>query len=181
MMKRILKQEKKKLLLSLLLAVALVAVDELIKTAIFYFDKKTIGNCTGSDSLIHYHPVFNEAGSFLNIKFDVEYSYFVFLGINIVGLLLSVYMFCFLLQSRYLFRCSGIVYVPAAFFFAACLGRLIERIVWGYTLDYVAIKKIGIIDLIDMYLWVAGIGFVIAIIHIQMLEKKVQVKRVEVS
>lgn len=155
-------------------AVLLVILDETIKSLIWCYDGCAINNCGGSDRLIHYHPIFNEAGSFLNRKLDMQYNYLIFMGIGVIGMAFCAYLFWYFLKARQKYNCSSVVFVPVTVFLAACVGRVYERPIWDYTLDYIAIKNAGILDLIDVYLWVGGIGLLIANFYIQNKEKKVQ-------
>lgn len=173
-MKYILKKEKKILQLSVVLVAFLIMVDEIIKYVIYSFDNGAIDNCEGSSSIIHYHPVFNEKGSFLNLKLDMEYHYILFLGITLLGILFSMFLFFYLLKARQIHKCHYGIMVPAIFFLAACVGRLIERFFWQYTLDYIAIRKIGIMDLVDLYLVIGCIGLFGVACYVQSLENKLK-------
>lgn len=118
-MKKFLEQEKRNIILSLVIVVLLVAIDEVIKGLIYHLDRNAIGNCEGSESLIHYHPVFNEAGSFLNLKLDLEYQYPMFLGMALVGIAVGIYLLYYIFKTRQRFDCSGLLFIPTSIFLAA--------------------------------------------------------------
>ncbi len=163
---------KKIFWISIIVAVFLIWLDETVKTLILHYDGQRINHCNGSDCLIHYHPVLNEAGSFLNQKLDMQYNYPVFMGIGVLGIIFSVYLFWQFWEARKKYNCSSMVFVPGTVFLAACVGRVIERLIWDYTLDFIAVKNAGVIDLIDVYLWVGGFGLLMANLYIQILERR---------
>lgn len=55
---------------------------------------------------------------------------------------------------------------------SGCITRLFERILWKYTFDFIAIKSIGILDLVDVCFLVGGIGFVITGLIFSKYEKE---------
>ena len=42
--------------------------------------------CSGSRSIVHFHPEINEAGSFLNLRFGITYNEPVFILMTVAGL-----------------------------------------------------------------------------------------------
>lgn len=173
-MRDVWKNQKKSIGLTLILTLFLIGVDQLLKWIIFTFDRASIDNCNGSKFIFHYHPVFNEKGSFLNLKLNLEYNYPLFLGITFMGIILCVYLLCYFLKAKQLY-CSGYgIMLPVVFFLAACGGRLVERILWRYTLDYIAIRNMGILDLIDIYLVLGCAGLLMVACYIQWMENKLK-------
>ena len=156
----------------MLCAVLLARLDEMVKTMILCYDGQAINNCDRKNSLIYYQPVFNNAGSILNGKMDKPYNYLLFMGIGILGILFSLYLFWYFGEVRKKYNCSSMIFVPVTVFLAACIGRVTERLVWDYTLDFIAVKNAGVLDLIDIYLWVGGLGLLIANFYVQILERR---------
>lgn len=166
------KKETKSLGLSLTIAICMIGIDQLIKWCIYTYNKDAINNCNGSNHIFHYHPVFNESGSFLNLKLNMEYNKFLFLGIALVGVLLGLYLLNYSLRMKQLYCCNYIIMLPSNFFLAACFGRLLERIFWQYTLDFIAIKNIGVLDFIDIYLVFGCVGLIFVACYLQYMENK---------
>jgi len=92
--------------------------------------------------------------------------------ICILGIVLVVYLLYYFSKIVQMYHCNCCIFVPLVFVFAACAGRLFERFIWDYTLDYIAIKRIGILDLLDAYLAIGGITLIIALGYAQSLENK---------
>lgn len=52
------------------------------------------------------------------------------------------------------------------------MGRLLERLIWRYTFDFIAVRKIGILDVCDLYLTIGCIALVITAIYFQVCENR---------
>lgn len=118
--------------------------------------------CTGSNALVHFHPIINEYGSLLNLNIGLEYHFYLFVLECLLGLgmVLLFYFFQLYLRQHYHFHFA--IWIPTILLATACFGRLVERILWKYTLDFIAIKNLGIWDIGDVYLFVGCIGFMIS-------------------
>lgn len=147
-------------------------MDEIIKFIIYYFFSDKIDSCSGSNFLIHLHPTFNKSGSFLNLKLNSEFNYFVFFLLTIFGFLFSVFLFILFLQKKNFYNISGLSLITAVFFISGTLGRVIERFLWDFTLDFIAVKYIGILDLIDLYFLLGCIGIIIVSFIFQLYDNK---------
>lgn len=117
--------------------------------------------CNGSSQFVHFHPVINDSGSFLNLKLSLRYNQTIFIVFSLLGATASLVLYCYLLFLCDMYQVKHIALIPSCFMFSACLSRAIERIFWTYTMDFIAIKHIGILDVIDCYLFIACISFII--------------------
>ena len=59
------------------------------------------------------------------------------------------------------FKKKTIWLFPIDEWLAVGLGRIIERVFWEFTLDYIAVRNFGIWDTLDFYAIFGGIGVVI--------------------
>lgn len=170
-MQNILKKEKKYIYISMLFVGIFVLIDILVKLWITRFDFRNIGRCDGSNNFIHYHPVYNEKGSYINLVANLQYNRIIFLIIAFAGVLFGFFLLIYILNRKQKYGYNAVVVVPEIFFIAACLGRFIERIRGFYTLDYIAIKNIGILDLLDVFFVLGCVGLIFVTAHIQYKEK----------
>lgn len=153
-------------------AVLLARLDEKVKTLILRYDGQAINNFDKKSGFIYYRPVFQKGEGIFSGKLDMPYRYWIFVGVGILGILFSLYLFRYFWKARKEYNCNGIIFVPVTVFLAACIGRVTERLIWDYTLDYIAVKNAGVLDLIDIYLWVGGLGLLIVNFYIQILERR---------
>lgn len=128
--------------------------------------------CSGSSWIIHFHPEINEAGSFLNLKFDINYNRFVFVFMAVLGLFASILFLLYVLFAREVYSAAIYVILSPVFFISGCMGRLLERLIWRYTFDFIAVRNIGILDVCDLYLTIGCIALVITAIYFQVCENK---------
>ncbi len=134
----------------------LTLIDIVIKKYISATFADEFDQCSGG--MIHFHPTYNTAGSFLNARFGVgfsqvlfEISLFIFIVI-LVKLWLDLEKEC--INKGYNFKWM----FTLDFFIAACLARAFERVGGRYTLDYLAIQNIGVLDTVDIYIAIGVIG-----------------------
>ena len=64
------------------------------------------------------------------------------------------------------------VIISPVFFISGCMGRFLERSIWRYTFDFIAVRKIGILDVCDLYLTIGCIALVITAIYFQVCENR---------
>lgn len=171
-MKKILINEQRVICLSAVSVMILVIVDMLIKHYIMKYDANNIGLCAGSDKIFHYHPVYNEMGSYINLKLNLEYKRNMFVVLAFFASLFSLYMLYYLLKKKQIYCYSDMAIIPCVLFISACIGRLVERMRENYTLDYIAIRKIGILDLLDVYFVIGAVGLGVILLRLEYLDKK---------
>ena len=128
--------------------------------------------CSGSSSIIHFHPEINEAGSFLNLKFDINYNRFVFVFMAVLGLFASILFLLYVLFAREVYSAAIYVILSPVFFISGCMGRILERLIWGHTFDFIAVRNTGILDLCDLYLIIGCIALVMTAVYFQVCENK---------
>lgn len=167
-MKILNKRESK--LLSIVILVILISVHIFIAYILNSYYSDQI--CSGSRSIVHFHPEINEAGSFLNLKFDLAYSAPVFILLTISALFVGIVFLLYVLFLREVYSATILVIISPVFFISGCMGRLLERLIWGYTFDFIAVRDIGILDVCDLYLIIGCIALVITAIYFQVCENK---------
>ena len=163
--------KRKSKLLSLVMIVFLIGVHMSVAFMLnyyHYFDQ----TCSGSRSLVHFHPEINEAGSFLNLKLGITYNESVFIVMTAAGLFAGILFLLYVLFLREVYSAVICVIFSPVFFISGCMGRLLERLIWGYTFDFIAVKSIGILDICDLYLTIGCIALVITAIYFQVCENK---------
>lgn len=160
----LLKKEKKTIILSALLAFLLIIFDLWTKNFILRFWGDKLDKCNNEGSFIHFHPVYNEAGNTLSLKTGLTFSKNIFFALCLIGAVFTVFYYLYFLYIKNILDLNLLCVVPLVFLFAGIMARLIERPIWRYTLDFIAIKNIGIIDFVDLYFLVAFIGILLMLI-----------------
>ena len=163
--------KRKSKLLSLVMIVFLIGVHMSVAFMLnyyHYFDQ----TCSGSRSLVHFHPEINEAGSFLNLKLGITYNEPVFIVMTAAGLFAGILFLLYVLFLREVYSAVICVIISPVFFISGCMGRLLERLIWRYTFDFIAVRNIGILDVCDLYLTIGCIALVITAIYFQVCENK---------
>lgn len=163
--------KRKSKLLSLVMIVFLIGVHMSVAFMLnyyHYFDQ----TCSGSRSLVHFHPEINEAGSFLNLKLGITYNESVFIVMTAAGLFAGILFLLYVLFLREVYSAVICVIISPVFFISGCMGRLLERLIWRYTFDFIAVRNIGILDVCDLYLIIGCIALVITAIYFQVCENK---------
>lgn len=152
----------------------LTAIDIVIKKYILFTYSDRLDQCSGG--MIHFHPKYNEAGSFVNDRFGVGFSqvrFEIFLLLFIV-LLIKLW---FDLQKECINKGYNQKWMYVYdLFIAACFARAFERLGGRYTLDYLAIKNIGILDTGDIYIVIGAIGMGIFGIYCVLKSKELKNK-----
>ena len=77
--------KRKSKLLSLVMIVFLIGVHMFVAFMLNYYHYSD-QTCSGSRSIVHFHPEINEAGSFLNLRFGITYNEPVFILMTVAGL-----------------------------------------------------------------------------------------------
>lgn len=163
--------KRKSKLLSLVMIVFLIGVHMFVAFMLNYYHYSD-HTCSASRSIVHFHPEINEAGSFLNLKFDLAYSAPVFILLTISALFVGIVFLLYVLFLREVYSATILVIISPVFFISGCMGRLLERLIWGYTFDFIAVRDIGILDVCDLYLTIGCIALVITAIYFQVCENK---------
>ena len=163
--------ERKSKLLSLVMIVFLIGVHMFVAFMLNYYHYSD-QTCSGSRSLVHFHPEINEAGSFLNLKLGITYNESVFIVMTVAGLFAGILFLLYVLFLREVYSAVICVIISPVFFISGCMGRLLERLIWGYTFDFIAVRNIGILDVCDLYLTIGCIALVITAIYFQVCENK---------
>lgn len=166
------KTQKKTIFILIICVGILVLIDIFIKEWIKKNDLQNIGKCSGSRALIHYHPVYNEKGSYINLITSLEYNRIIFLIIAFIGIIFGAFLLKYILKSKRRYGYNMVVIVPEILFIAAYVGRFVERIRGFYTLDYIAIKNVGILDLLDFYFVLGCVGIIVVSMYIQNIDTK---------
>ena len=156
-------------LLSLVMIVFLISVHMFVAFMLNYYHYSD-QTYSGSRSIVHFHPEINEAGSFLNLKFGITYSVPVFILITVLGVFAGRLFLAYVLFLREVYSTVICVIISPVFFISGCMGRFLERLIWGYTFDFIAVRNIGILDVCDLYLSIGCIALVITAIYFQVCE-----------
>ena len=120
----------------------LTAIDIVIKKYILFMHSDKLDQCSGG--IIHFHPKYNEAGSFVNDRFGVGFSQVKF-EIFLLLLIVLLIRLWFDLEKECINKGYNQKWMYVYdLFIVAFFARAFERL-WGrYTLDYLAMKNIGI-------------------------------------
>lgn len=134
-----------------------IVLDQFLKIIIycFFFDIQTeiLGN------MVRFRPVFNTnlswGGNYIPILSEMVIV--VFLNILIIVLFLSGYAF-YRSKKPEFNACIDIIYVIGL---AGSFCSLVDKIIWGGSLDYIQIVGLFTFDLKDCYLTIAQCLFVL--------------------
>ena len=108
----------------------------------------------------------------MNLKFDINYNRFVFVFIAVLGLFASILFLLYVLFAREVYSAAIYVILSPVFFISGCMGRILERLIWGYTFDFIAVRNTGILDLCDLYLIIGCIALVMTAVYFQVCENE---------
>lgn len=141
---------------------AFVILDQLMKLIIkgFYMGMDT--NLIGS--FIRFRPVYNTDLSFGGnyIGFLSNMWILILLNILILWIIFTGYAFYKTMHKR----TSIIVYMIMIFGIAGCICSLLDKILWGGSLDFLQIPDVFTFDLKDCYLTIGELLFIIiALLH----------------
>ncbi len=150
----------------------LIVLDEFLKVFFVYIKKVSIDSCMVCEKIVHFHPCYNVSGSFLSAALGTPFSKVGFMiCIMVFGASAGIF-YIWLYKQLKLYQKSAAALYGADFMFAGAFGRLIERCFWEYTFDYIAIRYVGICDLIDIYLFIGIISTIILSIYLDFYLKK---------
>lgn len=155
----------------LILISALVLADECIKSYLYFFRQDLMSECAGG--VLHIHPTFNEYGTTMSMVFNLPYNETVFIIWNLVLLGLAGWIWKYSYDKLVAFKKKTIWLFPVDAWLAVGLGRIIERVFWEFTLDYIAVRNFGIWDTLDFYAISGGIGVVIMFLFLDKWKAKV--------
>ena len=170
-MKKLFYGQKKTLAIMLVLMMIMIGGSLLLSGYLRDKYSVSIDLCSGDDSLIHFHPTLNQHGSFLNMRLDIAYVKPLFLTLIIFGFLLAVLYAIYFLYLKQLYQAKWFVMLSPTFMLTVCLARFVERLLWDYTFNFIAIKGIGILDMIDIFIIVALVGLIYSAVCFQQYEQ----------
>jgi len=137
----------------------LVIADQIIKLFIYYnhMDK----NVDIIKNILAFYPMFNKDYSWINSLFQF--------GIGLVPhiIVVCLLLFCLLLFYDFLItkkKGDKIIKTAFSFVIAAAFCSLIDKVLWGGSLDYVYLKGFFVFDLKDVYVSVFEVLTVITVI-----------------
>lgn len=142
-----------------------IGLDQLVKYFLVYIKHVTVYPQNSSKQLISFYPFYNVAGSFLSSAFGIPYSK---TGFYVCAAVFTVLMaFCYVWVYRKLesYGMSKKIFFAMDLLLAGGWGRIVDKIFWKYTLDYIAIRYIGICDLLDFYATIGEISLYILLIY----------------
>lgn len=158
----------------ILYTIFFVLIDQVIKV-LLYNNFKYDYHYTITEFLA-LHLQFNTYGNFLSARFRIEYNAYYMAFIYIISLPLTVLLiyclkyFVLFLKLSPKFNYFNILAI------SGLVSSLLDKLFWGYTLDYIEISYIGIFDLKDCYLFVGLIGITIFFILTEINAKKIKLK-----
>ena len=117
--------KRKSKLLSLVMIVFLISVHMFVSFMLNYYHY-SYQTCSGSRSIVHFHPEINEAGSFLNLKFGITYSVPVFILITVLGVFAGILFLAYVLFLREVYSTVICVIISPVFFISGCMGRFLQ-------------------------------------------------------
>lgn len=162
----------KKYIRNSLLILLLIAIDQFIKLYIWRHLMEYRINILGE--FIYFRPTFNEEFSWTNIKFNLNMNWFGSLLLCFIALLFIIGAYYYLKG-----KCSHNKYLHIGYIFllAGTFCSIIDKLFWGTSLDYLAIKGFYIIDLKDCYVTVGEIIFIVLFIYYEFkIEKEKKAK-----
>jgi len=171
-MKEFVRKNKKCILMSLIASFLVAATNTIISfwLRINYLDK--INTCNGSNKLIHFCPTINKSGSMLNLKFGLHYNQILFIGMILIWMVMVLLLFFYFLYLHDVYHMAHHMVSSSIFLMGALVSRVIERFLWGETFDYIAIKEIGILDGVDIFLFLGLIALMVEVIICSRSEAK---------
>lgn len=169
-MMKVLNKRKSKLL-SLVMIVFLIGIHMFVAFMLNYYHYSD-QICSGSRSIVHFHPEINGAGSFLNLKLGTTYNEPIFILLTVSGVFAGILFLLYVLFLREMYSAVICVIISPVFFISGCMGRFLERLIWGYTFDFIALRNIGILDICDLYLIIGCAALVFTAACFQMCENK---------
>lgn len=149
----------KRLLKGVLPVLLLILFDQAIK---IYIDQNYMGKeFELIGNLIGFHPYQNIKYSWLNSITNLGISYTVHVIWNVVALICALVIYDFIKKKYTLDTYAAILFT---FLFAGVLCSLIDKTVWGGSLDFIWLKGFFIFDIKDVYVSVAEVMAVAAIV-----------------
>ena len=163
---------KKRIWILVLLGVFLVTLDEIIKFYISNNFSNLIGLCEGGKPFIHFHPTFNTAGSTIFLKLNLEYNRVVLMIIDLICLIVTIALWIYMYHEIIVYNLKKTHIMGVYFLLVASIARIIESFFWEYTLDYLSVKGVGVMDTIDLYLAIGVILIFATAFKIESIKKK---------
>lgn len=136
----------------------LIVIDQAIKIIIhkYFFIKDKIKIV---DGILYFKPVINTKLSYISSKFNIETN-------RITALIITILIIYLIIMLRFYFNNkiankSAIAGVDILISSSVC--AFIDRLFWGGSLDYIYLKNMFIMDLKDIYAFIAAILMLIFI------------------
>lgn len=149
---------------SILIAIFLSIIDQLLKIAVYKFDfnAKLVGNILRIESTKN----FNQTAMFNYLNIELNSTFIIIFKIVII-----LFLCCIFIKIK-----NKSIYLWHTFvlLLSAGLSNFLDSVAWGYTLDYIYFSQLTCYDLKDFYVDTA-IGFII--IEIFYNKNKQEVKK----
>ena len=147
------------------LTMLLILLDQGIKGYLVKVTPQLIDVCHKFNEWFGIHPCFNEQVNWLNVKFGLGMSKGIYLVMSIAGMIILVGLYIY---WEYGLKCQTLKYPTMLWYIgiglAGLVGGVLDKVIYGATLDFIEVQGIGIFDLKDCYLVIAGMGIAILII-----------------
>ena len=163
---------KKTDVLHLLLIAILIILDQFIKYYIIFVMKAPLDFCNNEGQLVHFHPIFNTAGNAISLRTGLDFSQGLFLAVACLGSVVVAYYWLKYRKQLKNEQKSTICLLTLDLVLAGTLGRVVERTLWSYTLDYIAVKNLAIFYLIVIYLFLGGVGAIIFVFYMDVKKNR---------
>ena len=115
--------KRKSKLLSLVMIVFLIGVHMFVVFMLNYYHYSD-QTCSGSRSIVHFHPEINEAGSFLNLRFGITYNEPVFILMTVAGLFAGTLFFVICALFKRSVFCSNMCDYFSGLFYKRMYGKV---------------------------------------------------------
>lgn len=137
----------------------LVVIDQTIKVIIYnnFFDNVI------KNPLIGFRPNFNEDISPLNVLLRINIPVYVYIIIGVICSIVGIYIYLYMKKNSLTNIYMEIFYI---LLLAGIIDSVLDKILWGTSLDYIELFSRFIIDLKDIYIVLGAISFSISMIKI---------------
>lgn len=137
----------------------LVVIDQTIKVIIYnnFFDNVI------KNPLIGFRPNFNEDISPLNVLLRINIPVYVYIIIGVICSIIGIYIYLYMKKNSLTNIYMEIFYI---LLLAGIIDSVLDKILWGTSLDYIELFSRFIIDLKDIYIVLGAISFSISMIKI---------------
>lgn len=146
----------------MIIILILILLDQAVKLVVyhnfmhyrFYFIQNAIG----------FKPIFNPDYSWLNSVTNFGVGHFVHILINIIILFLSFVVYDLLKYKKIIDNKFSPVKLLFIFLFAGVVSSLIDRAIWGSSLDYILLEGLFVFDLKDVYITIFEVMAILGLV-----------------